>query len=412
MKEQNKKQNADIVDLAARAVLETAVPDGPPREAISAVEAAGGTIKFKQRKFTMNRIIKIAAAIIVIAVLSTSAYFLAREGTGVAFAQVRQQIQQARTVTYNMTMIMEMPTSGESKELKLQIKSAYKEPGFARQTVTMDVKNTKVVITNISDFTKGMMLSINPAQKMAVTTNFGELPKEVMDQQKNFVAEMKMLVEGSGQELGERVQNGEKLKGFRATKHGVEMDLWVDFETGHPILIEGKMPGIVSFTLTDIVFDEELSDELFDLTIPEGYKEHSMEMPMGNVTETDLINGLRFFAKYNDGIFPAQGTGLTPKIIENIRKERKQGKELSEEERMEMGGQIGAMVARFILFIQIQEASNTWQYFGEGVKLGDKETPICWYKPKDSETYRVVYGDLSIRDVEEADLPKIPNSGE
>ena len=29
-----------------------------------------------------------------------------------------------------------------------------------------------------------------------------------------------------------------------------------------------------------------------------------------------------------------------------------------------------------------------------GVKLGDANTPIFWYRPKDSQTYHVIYGDL------------------
>jgi hypothetical protein len=33
---------------------------------------------------------------------------------------------------------------------------------------------------------------------------------------------------------------------------------------------------------------------------------------------------------------------------------------------------------------------------------------VCWYKPVGSQTYRVVYGDLSVRDVAPEDLPAIP----
>jgi hypothetical protein len=44
-------------------------------------------------------------------------------------------------------------------------------------------------------------------------------------------------------------------------------------------------------------------------------------------------------------------------------------------------------------------------YAGKGVSLGAADTPIFWYRPKDSETYRVIYADLSVR---EADAP--PNA--
>ena len=47
-----------------------------------------------------------------------------------------------------------------------------------------------------------------------------------------------------------------------------------------------------------------------------------------------------------------------------------------------------------------------WRYAGDGVKLGDGPKAIFWYKPKDSQTWRVIYGDLSVKDINEEDLPK------
>lgn len=37
-------------------------------------------------------------------------------------------------------------------------------------------------------------------------------------------------------------------------------------------------------------------------------------------------------------------------------------------------------------------------YVGKGVSFGAADTPIFWYRPKDSKNYRVVYADLSVRD--------------
>jgi hypothetical protein len=58
-------------------------------------------------------------------------------------------------------------------------------------------------------------------------------------------------------------------------------------------------------------------------------------------------------------------------------------------------------------FVRLPKGSE-WQYVGEDVKLGDAKKPVCWWKLPDSKTYRVIYGDLSIRDVEPGDLPKVP----
>jgi hypothetical protein len=60
------------------------------------------------------------------------------------------------------------------------------------------------------------------------------------------------------------------------------------------------------------------------------------------------------------------------------------------------------------LFIQLFElkGEGKWHYAGEGVKLGDAGKAIFWYRPKGSDTYRVIYADLSVKDVVPENLPK------
>ena len=53
----------------------------------------------------------------------------------------------------------------------------------------------------------------------------------------------------------------------------------------------------------------------------------------------------------------------------------------------------------------IRMKSDEFEYFGGGVKLGDAATPIMWWRIKDAPEYRVVYGDLTIRNVKPSDLP-------
>jgi hypothetical protein len=42
---------------------------------------------------------------------------------------------------------------------------------------------------------------------------------------------------------------------------------------------------------------------------------------------------------------------------------------------------------------------------GEGVKLGDANKAIFWYRPEGATNYRVVYGDLSVKDMAPENLP-------
>jgi hypothetical protein len=45
-------------------------------------------------------------------------------------------------------------------------------------------------------------------------------------------------------------------------------------------------------------------------------------------------------------------------------------------------------------------------YAGNGVKLGEADKAIFWYQPEGSETWRVIYGDLRVKDVAPENLPK------
>jgi hypothetical protein len=82
--------------------------------------------------------------------------------------------------------------------------------------------------------------------------------------------------------------------------------------------------------------------------------------------------------------------------------EKAQQKGISEEEIGELGTQLG----RAMIFHQILETQGQWHYAGAGVKLGDAEKAIFWYQPKGSPMCRVIYGDLSVKDVAPEDLPK------
>ena len=50
-------------------------------------------------------------------------------------------------------------------------------------------------------------------------------------------------------------------------------------------------------------------------------------------------------------------------------------------------------------------------YAGKGVKLNTPDTPVFWYRPEKSETYRVIYADLTVKSVSQAPT-STPTTGE
>jgi hypothetical protein len=69
-------------------------------------------------------------------------------------------------------------------------------------------------------------------------------------------------------------------------------------------------------------------------------------------------------------------------------------------------------INRGLRFVHNLTDSADWHYAGGEAALGDAATPVCWYRPEGSQTYRVVYADLSIRDVTPAELAPFRNDSD
>lgn len=55
-----------------------------------------------------------------------------------------------------------------------------------------------------------------------------------------------------------------------------------------------------------------------------------------------------------------------------------------------------------------REMASGSHYTGNGVRLGEADKPIFWYRPANASMYRVIYGDLSVREVSKDALPATP----
>jgi hypothetical protein len=146
-----------------------------------------------------------------------------------------------------------------------------------------------------------------------------------------------------------------------------------------------------------------MDDSLFSMDVPADYKLQQMNIDLTGSTEEDFIAGLKMLAKISEDktFLPDVSIGYITKNAADLGKLiDKTG--LSQDEQMQMGLKLGKMMA----FLRFFKGEGKWHYAGNGVKLGDSSKAIFWYQPKESKTWRVIYGDLSVKDVNEADLPK------
>jgi hypothetical protein len=214
---------------------------------------------------------------------------------------------------------------------------------------------------------------------------------------------IRQVQDGKVEELDEQIIDGRKAIGFVGKGQNEAVTIWADPETGHPIRVEAQIGKEFPFVMKNFQFDVPVEDSLVSMKVPAGYTEEEATADLTDLSEKDFVESLRIVAAViGDGVFPeAVGTEATmkqiPALLEKGPEQGMSGEEI---------GQLGSKLGRGMLFHQMLETQGEWSYAGAGVKLGDAATAIFWYQPQGSDTYRVIYGDLSVKDVAEADLPK------
>jgi outer membrane lipoprotein-sorting protein len=335
-----------------------------------------------------------AAAAVILMVIN---FWPGAEPNGIAWADVVRHIQAARGITCEVTTYKdgEFVLSGTAMQF---------EPGRTRQTMPGGA-------VMIMDQHKGKSLTLVPASKTAVMMNItGQSPDQPKE---DLLSIFQDLQKEAGELLGEQEMDGKTVIGFKTHVPGADWTIWADPETGMPVRAECEMEmfGEMKVVMSDFDFDAELDESLFSITPPEDYTLLETQIDASQPTEQDLLDTLRLFAEQAGSRFPKE---LNLEVmVEEITKHRvsKPSTLVDMAELTKIGMEMGQMMAKFmrgLMFVQQLHADSDWHYFGEGIKLGDANQAVCWYRPEGSESYRVIYGDLSIGDVAGEDLPQAP----
>jgi len=272
------------------------------------------------------------------------------------------------------------------------------------EVLSPDGKTVQVIV--IVDYDTSQMLQLVPKQKTAVLIELKDIPEKEkpendLEIMRDIITELQEDPNVLVEPLGEKEIDGQIAIGFRATGPDGELTVWADSQTALPIRLEQKWRQM-QFICTDFQFDIEMDESLFSMKIPEGYSAlPKAALPIESSTEQDLIESLRIWAEVIlDGVFPRDLS--TEVYVDDVHQNREKFAKLRQEQKVELALKLGPG----FIFFNLLKAENDWHYVGNGVKLGDAESEVCWYRPDGSETYRVIYGDLSVRDVAPENLPK------
>ncbi len=340
-----------------------------------------------RRIIMKSKITKVAAAaVIIFAVLIGINPF----GSNVTWADVVEQFLKARTVIFDVHI-----GEGEDSPVMHEI--------VVGPRIRRTISNLPGM-TQIIDMETGKMLALNDIDKTAVYIDIkGELQEKTRSYIE-FVRKVLMELKDSPdvKELGEQVIDGRKAIGFSGRgNNNQELKIWADPKTAVPIRVELRLGFHAVFK--NFQFDAHVDESQVSMKVPEGYKLEEAEIEFTKGTEKDFIESLRIWAEVVlDGKFPeAVGTEQYMKTVPLLGEKLVQSG-LSVEE----AGKVGMIFPRGMFFLQTLEMDGKYTYTGKGVKFGEADKAIFWYRPEGAEKYRVIYGDLSVKEVSKENLPK------
>jgi prepilin-type processing-associated H-X9-DG protein len=343
---------------------------------------------------------RVAAAIIFAVAFGTVALWFHGGGTNVSFADFVKPLLDVHSARFKITTERDgrPPETGRMMVL---------DPDRMR----LEWPNHRVDVM-IWDYKEGRNLGLIPSKKRAVLLKFEK--SQSAGQQNYFASLRAMLLDTQDKQdvkresLGEKDIDGRRAVGYRLTYSNQTYELWGDAKAGVPLLVEHIMPAFREKVIySDFEFNVKLDESLFSTDEPSGYKLVQMDVMPG--TEQDLIDMLRAYSNLFDGVFPdtLDVYGTVHRYVEKHHASLK-GHTPSEEEYDQMLI-TGSMFSRAMGFVnnKLSPSANA-RYAGKGVSIGSAKRPIFWYRPADSETYRVVYSDLSVRDAQAP--PKAANA--
>jgi outer membrane lipoprotein-sorting protein len=414
----------------------------------------------------MKRIAKLAVAATILVAFGILVFWITIGGsTNIAFANVADALDSLRSATFDMTS----KAKGEKGQLPATAtsKGFFLAPSHQRIEMSLVTGPAKTMINQVMivDGQTAKSITLMPNQKLAMAMDMKKMredmkksgklakdaPADVFETVRRLVREGSSGTGEKAESLGKKEVDGRKAVGFRVHANMMDMTLWADPKTAWPIRVEIVMDVMagVRMVMNNFRYNVDLDPSLFSLEPPAGYTTQAMKMTMP--VEEDLLRTLRALAEHDKGEYPAK-LGMNKKVMELLMAEdepetdklsqdkieaemdkiaakyggkdalrAKYGKELPPAIKAEFTKASASLMQkqmqermplmqkrmRGITFYMMLKPENDPHYVGGGVKLGTPDRPILWYKPTGADKYRIIYADLSVRELAPDDVKKL-----
>jgi outer membrane lipoprotein-sorting protein len=381
-----------VLARAVAALRRMPVPTGPSEETAARIltilhAASGWRPPVPRRWKAARQAARVAALVLATGLCFAAGTWIVRPAS--AFAVVAQKLRAARTLSYRTTV------SVPGKSDPITSRTLLKAPGLIR----CEVEPSGGSVT-VYDAVHNRTLVLDPTTKLALLLEGSTSPDGGPgDMAAPEIEALRKLADSKGEPVGRRRIGHVEAEGFHVRQAWQDLVVWIDPHASLPVRIEWKARvRDVEFTgtLDDIRIDPSLDDALFRFEPPAGYAlSKGQNPPMSD--EESIADLLRMYATHAEGAFPPRFDDWAG-YRQQISKGKSDDKLNIELLRL---AQTSGRLSAFLLDLE-----GNYGYTPEGVRLGDSDKVLFWYRPKGSDLYRAIFGDLHAADSTPSQLPQ------
>ncbi|MGB2865534.1 MAG: LamG domain-containing protein [Sedimentisphaerales bacterium] len=381
-------------------------------------------------RIIMNKpLVKLAVAAVIIVAVLIGLNILPISG-GVALAEVLDKVRDIKTVFYKTKAdIKGLPgtPADQITHITTEVKLSYDKGVRINSQIQLPQRTVKTDTYILFD--KRVLYTLMPADKKYIEMTLTDELMEKMDSEGGDpVTLLKAMAGCEHVDLGHDTINGIEVWGIEATDpvlgtklgsalssgmfDSIVVRLWVDVKTKLPVRLTAQGSSKNGEISMDCVIDEfqwdvEIDPAELEPAIPEDYELLGQATwDVGNEGE-DIVEVLEFFAEYTDGKYPSSLSTMTvaQEIVGPLRQklapyQSSGGLPKEVLDKLMKLDRVGQMYAA------LENESKDPAYYGNKVTAEFPHAVLLRWKIGD-DRYRVVFGDLSIRNVTSDELGRL-----
>jgi hypothetical protein len=371
-------------------------------------------------------ITKLAAVAVIIIACVISLSLWRNTSSGIALADVLNRIEQATGYTYQMrsTIKGQKPNTVLLSNILIS-----QENGVKIITKRINRNNDEINSADTYLLPKlNAVIFVVHENKMFVRLKFDGMKLEYYKQEYNdprvIIKQILGCVHSS---LGQSVIDGITVEGFQTTDSAyeggfmgqadfegkpdkVDVKLWVDVNTFLPVRLEEDIVTTRGVHMHEVSYDFQwnlaVNADDFTPVIPQGYKSTG-EIVVPAFKEENAIKGLRQFANLA-GEYPDDLDAITlnKKTRKLIGFDIDSLEDLTDDEKTKFTSELMSIMGPAFFYEKLLDDKKDPAYYGQMVGPDDTNKVLMRWKLDDRQ-YRVIFGDLSIKNVTPQELAEL-----